>query len=56
MMNMKESLLLFGVPHGILRPYQNLYIEGGKSVDAWVTWKLFERSLCEVEVAGRIAT
>ena len=55
-MNAKESLVLFRVPHGILEPCQNLYIEGGRLLDAGLTWKSYEGSLCEVEVAGGIAT
>ena len=38
-MNAKESQVLFGVSCGILRPCQNLYIKGGRFVDAGVTWK-----------------
>ena len=55
-MNTKESLVLFRVMGGVLRPCQHLYIECGRSLDGGVTWKSYERLLCEVEVAGWIAT
>ena len=44
-MNAKESQVLFRVPCGILRHCQNLYIKGGRFVDA----------RGDLEVIGKIA-
>ena len=54
--NAKESQVLFGLLCDVLGPCQYFYFEGGKFVDEGVTWKSYERSLCEVEVVGGIAT